>query len=46
MGQGRYSYRNAATGSSLDAVHAGANPEINPVSTETTMLMTTNPVEN
>jgi hypothetical protein len=34
------------TGSSLDAVHAGANPEINPVSTDTTMLMATNPVEN
>jgi hypothetical protein len=41
-----HSYRNAVTGSSRDAVHAGANPEINPVMTDTTMLITTNPVEN
>src|SRR5205814_10611672 len=41
-----HSYLSAVTGSSRDAVHAGANPEINPVMTDTIMLITTNPVEN
>src|SRR5437899_7999176 len=41
-----HSYRSAVTGSNRDAVQAGANPEINPVIIDTTMLMTTNPVEH
>ena len=41
-----YSYRSAVTGSKRDAVQAGAKPEIKPVSTDTTMLVTTSPSEN
>jgi hypothetical protein len=40
-----YSYRSAATGSSLEADQAGAKPEINPVITDTTTLMKTRPNE-
>ncbi len=40
-----YSYLNAVTGSRREAVQAGANPEINPVRTETIMLVTTRPKE-
>lgn len=36
-----YSYRNASTGSILDAVYAGANPEITPVITEITIARIT-----
>lgn len=40
-----YSYLSAVTGSRRDALQAGANPENNPVITETIMLAETSPKE-
>src|SRR4029450_11453409 len=40
-----HSYRSAVTGSSRDAVQAGANPENKPVSIETIILTNTRPTE-
>src|SRR6476620_1224948 len=40
-----YSYLRAVTGSSREALQAGAVPEINPVRTDTIMLATTKPNE-
>src|SRR5205809_594235 len=41
-----YSYLSAVTGSSLEALQAGAKPESSPVRTETSMLARTSPKEN